>query len=179
MRILAVAHVVGATSALLLGALVLMLRKGTHVHRRIGRLYVCSMLVVNVAALLVFRRTGEWGPFHLLALISLGTLAAGTVPFFFGRRGRTAIVRHSYFMAWSYVGLVAAGVAQLTTQVLSGDPWRSVALPAIVIVVAGAVAVHWFTPRALAALAHLRRQEGRQLENGPGLVGSHAQTACR
>jgi len=151
---LGLVHVVGAASALLTGALVLSLPKGTRQHRYFGRFYVSSMVIVNAAALTLFQQTGLWGPFHVLAVISLATIGAGIVPFLLGYRGSAITERHSYFMAWSYVGLVAAGVGQLTNRIFDFGPLFSVFIPILVVVLVGAVAIHWFRPRALVRHQH-------------------------
>ncbi len=52
-------------------------------------------------------------------------------------------------MAWFYVGLVATGVSQLANGLLRWSPWLAVVVPSVLVVLAGAVAVHSFTPRAL------------------------------
>ena len=50
-------HVLAACSALLAGAGVLLLPKGTHTHRVVGTVYVLALLLVNVAALSWHRET--------------------------------------------------------------------------------------------------------------------------
>jgi uncharacterized membrane protein len=113
---LATGHVVAALSALLAGAAVLLLPKGTHTHRTIGTLYVLALVLVNVAALSLHRENA-FGVFHALAVVSLGTITVGLSPLLFGKRSPTVFATHAYCMAWSYAGLVAAGCGQLAVAV--------------------------------------------------------------
>jgi uncharacterized membrane protein len=149
-------HIASAALALVLGACVIAQRKGTRRHVLIGRCYAVSMLVLNGAALLGYFLRGHWGPFHTLAIVSLCTLGAGLVPFLLGCRGARDVERHAYFMAWSYVGLVGAGVSQLATKNLAAGPWLSVALPSIVVVAIGGWIIHRRTPAVLPSVLRNR-----------------------
>jgi uncharacterized membrane protein len=110
---LATGHVLAAFSALRAGAAVLLAPKGTHTHRVIGGVYVVALVQVNVAALSLHRES-TFGVFHVLAVISLVTIAVGLSPLLLGKRSPVVITTHAYCMTWSYAGLVAAGCAQLT-----------------------------------------------------------------
>jgi uncharacterized membrane protein len=109
---LATAHVVAASSALIAGAGVLLLPKGTQLHRAIGAVYVLALVLVNTAALSLHRES-TFGVFHALAVASLVTIAVGLSPLLLGKRSPMAIASHAYCMTWSYAGLVAAGCGQL------------------------------------------------------------------
>ena len=113
---LATGHVVAASSALVVGAAVLLSPKGTHTHRVIGTVYVLALVLVNVAALSLHRES-TFGVFHALAVVSLVTVAVGLSPLFLGKRSPLAIATHAYCMTWSYAGLVAAGCGQLAVAV--------------------------------------------------------------
>jgi uncharacterized membrane protein len=115
-QVLATGHVLAALSALGAGAAVLLLPKGTHVHRMIGSVYVLALVLVNVAALSLHREN-TFGVFHALAVVSLVTIAAGLSPLLFGKRSPPVIASHAYGMTWSYAGLVAAGCGQLAVAV--------------------------------------------------------------
>ena len=112
----ATGHVVAALSALLAGAAVLLLPKGTHTHRAIGTVYGLALVLVNVAALSLHRENA-FGVFHALAVASLVTIAVGLSPLLLGKRSPMVIATHAYCMTWSYAGLVAAGCGQLTVAV--------------------------------------------------------------
>src|SRR5687767_12761310 len=73
----ALVHVIAAVVSLLLGAAVMLRAKGTRSHVVLGRLFLVGMLLVSLPALLVYDITGGPGVFHVLALVSLVTLALG------------------------------------------------------------------------------------------------------
>ncbi len=100
-------HTVAAVVALLAGAAVLLIPKGTRRHRQVGWVYVVSMLVLNTTALSIYRLFDGFGPFHAGAIFSLVTVAAGTVAALGARRARgrrdpvaraRAVERHYQFM---------------------------------------------------------------------------------
>ena len=113
---LATGHVLAAFTALVAGAAVLPLPKGTHTHRVIGTVYVLALVLVDVAALSLHRENA-FGVFHALAVVSLVTIAVGLSPLLLGRRSPAGIATHAYCMTWSYAGLVAAGCGQLAVAV--------------------------------------------------------------
>ncbi len=119
-------HTVAAVAALILGAAVLLTRKGTRRHRQLGWGYVVSMLLLNVTALMIYRLFGRFGPFHAGAIFSLVTVVAGTAAALGARQARVrrsaverarALERHYQWMTWSYVGLAAAAVSEIATRV--------------------------------------------------------------
>ena len=116
----AIGHVVAALSALVIGAAVLVLPKGTHTHRVVGTVYVVALVVVNVAALSLHREN-TFGVFHVLAVASLVTIAVGLSLLLLGKRSPPVVATHAYCMAWSYAGLVAAGCGQLAAAVDQTD----------------------------------------------------------
>jgi uncharacterized membrane protein len=119
-QVLATGHVLAAFSALLVGAAVLLVPKGTHTHRVIGTIYALALIVVNVAALSLHRENA-FGVFHWLAVASLVSLAGGLSALLVGKRSPPVVATHAYFMTWSYAGLVAAGCGQLAVAVGPGD----------------------------------------------------------
>ena len=125
--------------------------KGNRKHRRAGWIYAGSMLVLNVTALSLYRLTGTFGPFHVAALISLATVAAGIISARRRRHGsRGWLERHYFFMTYSYLGLAAAAVAETATrwpaiQSVAGGPtaafWTAVAVASVVVFVVGSVMI--------------------------------------
>ena len=144
-------HFATALIALATGAWVLLRPKGTRIHRRIGWVYAGSMLVLNLSALSLYRLTGTFGPFHVAALISLATLAAGVISARRRRKGdRDWLMRHYFFMAYSYLGLAAAAVAETATrwpaiQAVAGGPtvafWTAVVVASVAVFVVGSVMI--------------------------------------
>ena len=157
-------HVVFAIAALILGATVACRPKGGRWHRTLGYFYAITLLSVNVSALSVYEDSAGVGPFHILAVVSLVTLISGFIPAFLRRPVSSWLDLHAYFMSWSYVGLVAAGVAQIATMSSSLPGWFAVGLPSILIVIIGGLLIHTRVPKILAALASGRRQPNKDLQ---------------
>lgn len=109
-------HIGTAISALVFGVCVLLTRKGTRLHRQFGYAYVFNMLGLSISALLIYRLTGHFGPFHAAALASLITLMAGFGAAYMRLPAGRWLALHYEFMSWSYVGLVAAAVSEATTR---------------------------------------------------------------
>lgn len=156
-------HVVFAIAALIIGALVAFRPKGGRRHRTLGYFYASFLLSVNVSALSVYEETVGMGPFHILAVISLVTLISGFISAFLRRPVFLWLDLHAYLMSWSYVGLVAAGVAQIVTMSYSLPAWFAVGLPSILVVIIGGVLIHTRVPKILAALASGRRQPNKRI----------------
>ena len=133
------AHLAAAMAALVLGAVVIGLAKGTPFHRMIGAGYVAAMIIVNLSALAIYRLTGHFEAFHALALLSLAVLARGVLAALIRRPGWLSI--HFRYMAWSYVGLLAATGSEIVIRLgtrlgLLGGPWQIMAAGVAVGVVA-------------------------------------------
>jgi uncharacterized membrane protein len=109
-------HIIAAVAALLLGAVVFLMRKGTRLHVRVGIGYVVSMLVMNVTAFGIYRLTGGLNAFHIGAFVSLVTVLAGWVPALLRRPPDRWLQMHFEFMSWSYVGLIAGAVSEAVTR---------------------------------------------------------------
>lgn len=72
-------HAASAVLAVLIGALVLWRRKGTVLHKVLGRLWVVLMLVTATSALFIqeIRLVGPFSPIHLFSLITYVSLSRG------------------------------------------------------------------------------------------------------
>lgn len=167
---LGLTHTIAALASLLLGAAVLLIRKGTRRHRQMGWAYVASMLLLNATALLIYRLFGRFGPFHVAAIFSLMTVLAGTVAALGARRARggsdvlersRALERHYHWMTWSYVGLAAAAVSEIATRLpaLRPGPGQGIVFGVTVgvatIMVVG-IGAHLIRRRRSAILARFR-----------------------
>jgi uncharacterized membrane protein len=148
-------HTVLGLIALVCGAMVLLRAKGTSTHRRIGGVYVAAMTGLNATGLLIYDLYGHFGPFHLAALVSLATVAAGYLALYF-RRPRTSWMEvHAIFFCWSYVGLWAAFVSEVVVRV-PGVSFNTGAIGgSVVAVLVGAFLIHTRVP---ALAAQLRRR---------------------
>jgi uncharacterized membrane protein len=157
-------HALFGVSALIFGLGVLLRRKGTRVHRRIGQGYVVSMLFLNATALMIYDLYGRFGPFHIASVISLATVGAGFVPVSL-RRPRTGWMQlHATFMCWSYVGLLAAFVSEVAVRVPGVGFGPAVIVTTVLIVAGGAVLIHTRVPRILVGIVETSAggDEGRR-----------------
>jgi len=65
-------HAVAAIAAFVLGAFVLWRRKGTRLHKALGRIWVVLMLVVATSALFIneIRLIGPFSPIHIFVVLT-------------------------------------------------------------------------------------------------------------
>jgi len=140
MNLLGWFHVTCALVALGAGAAVLLRRKGTRIHRRIGWVYVASMLLMNGTGLMIYRLFGGFGPFHVAAVASLVTVLVGIVPAV-RRRPANWVERHYAWMTWSYVGLCAAAVSEVATRTPGLRFWWGVLVGTLVVLGVGGVLI--------------------------------------
>jgi uncharacterized membrane protein len=136
MSLLGAFHLATAFAAILSGASVLLTGpKGGRTHRRLGWVYLISMLALNASALSIYRLFGGFGPFHVASIVSIVSTGFGAA---FAVRARRARVRgdqetrarlveaHYQSISWSYIGLIAALVSETATRL---DVIRSAAGP--------------------------------------------------
>ena len=128
-------------SAIISGAAMLLRQKGTRSHRRIGWVYVASMVGLNVTALGIYRLSGNFGPFHAAAIVSLATVIAGVVVVLRRRYDSDWLRKHYLWMTYSYVGLLAAAASEILTRLPVASFWWAVALASALVFVAGAVMI--------------------------------------
>jgi len=100
-------HVLAASGAVAAGGLVLALKKGTTLHRVLGRTWVALMLVTALGSFAIQSR-GHLSWIHLLSVLTLAGLG-GSI--FAVARGR--IQAHRRGMRFTYIGLVIAGIFTL------------------------------------------------------------------
>lgn len=109
-------HLVFSLLAVLLGAVVVLLPKGTRWHRTWGHGYVWCMVGVVATSFAMYNLTGRLTPFHLAALVGGVTIGAGLWTVLGRRPKKHWIEAHATWMSWSYVGLVAALIAESLTR---------------------------------------------------------------
>ncbi len=134
-------HIGCAISALILGLCVLLVRKGTRIHKQLGYAYFFNMLGLNISALFIYQLTGHFGPFHGAALASLLTLIAGFVPAYRRLPRERWLEFHYEFMNWSYVGLIAAGVSEAATRLPSAPFWPAVIVSMVAVFLLGGILI--------------------------------------
>lgn len=108
-------HFVLALTAIIIGAVVLLRRKGTISHRVLGTIYVICLMITNITALTMYEIDGRMTLFHWFAILSLATFTPGYIAILVYKFRRTPfwLELHRQFIAWSYYGLCAAGVWQV------------------------------------------------------------------
>ena len=147
-------HIALAIVALISGLFMVITRKGTAWHRRIGWVYAASMLGLNASALLIYRLFGTFGPFHAAALVSLMTIIAGLIPTVLHRPRHNWLEHHAYWMTWSYVGLLAAAASEVTTRVPSSPFWWMVFGSTLIVIAGGRQLIKSGVPIALQRIRH-------------------------
>lgn len=100
-------HVAAALTALAAGGVVLVLRKGTARHRRIGWVFVAAMALTAASSAFI-TRNGQFSTIHLLSL-----LTAVNLPYAIAMRRRGNIRAHRSAMVSLFAGLAIAGAFTL------------------------------------------------------------------
>ena len=147
-------HTIFGLLALLTGTIVILLPKRRKLaHRFWGYFYFFSMVATNVTSLTMYQLNGRFNMFHWFALLSLATLIVGMLPLFRNRANDPSwLPRHAHFMAGSYVGVVLATAAEITSRVPGWDFGAAVGITTAVGGLIGGVLVARLTPRAIANL---------------------------
>ncbi len=103
-------HLGTALPSLLLGGFILWRRKGTALHRMLGRIYTAMMLITAVTSFWIGRPgTGiGGGGFSFIHIFSVWTLFA--IPWGIHNARRGNIVAHQRTMRGLYIGLMMAGL---------------------------------------------------------------------
>ena len=100
-------HAMVAMAAIIIGGLQLSLKKGTSLHKFMGRVWVGLMLIVSFTSFFIHELNlfGKYSPIHLL---SIWTIIAVVLGVYFARIGN--IKRHKIFMVYTYwLALVLTG----------------------------------------------------------------------
>ena len=145
-------HTVFGVLALLFGLIVIVRRKGTLAHRRTGRAYFASMILLNATSFMIYDLYGRFGPFHVAAVISTVTTAAGFAAAYFRRPPTSWMSVHAIFMGWSYVGLLAAFIAEIATRVPGVRFGPGVIGATALAMAGGAILIHTRVPKIVSTL---------------------------
>jgi len=109
-------------ASLAIGAAIFLMSKGTPRHKVLGRVFIVGMLVSNMVVLTIYRDSGQPSIFHVLAIVSIVSLAAAIALVRLPGTGIGRRIAHGHVMIWSYGGVVAAGLGQGASS-LSYSPW--------------------------------------------------------
>ena len=110
-------HLISSCFALIFGTYILIAKKGTKLHIKIGYLYVISMGILILTALMIYRLFNGWGIFHYTTLLSLISIILGMAPIWIKRPVNKWKYLHFSFMYWSVIGLYAAFAAEILTRI--------------------------------------------------------------
>lgn len=114
-------HTVMSLIALLTGTIILSKKKGTATHKKVGRIYAISMLLVCITAFMIYRLHNAFGILHFFAVISTVTLVLGMLPMYL-KTYKNPIIVHLSYMYWSVIGLYCAFAAEVFTRL--PDIWN-------------------------------------------------------
>ena len=121
-------HLIAGVLALILGLAVLVMKKGTQAHRKVGYAYAVSMVVLIGSSFGIYRLFGGFGVFHALSLASTFSLVGGMLPMFHEQRTPRHYETHLRRMCFSVVGLYMAFAAESFARVPKfGNFWQAVA----------------------------------------------------
>lgn len=155
------AHLIAGIAALILGFAVLVIKKGTRIHRKVGYAYTLSMVVLIGSSFGIYRLFGGFGVFHGLALVSTFSLVAGMMPMLRKQRTPKDYETHFKRMYFSVVGLYAAFAAESFVRVPAfGSFWQAVAWACVLIFVGCFIAFIRMKPIWSAKFGKGRAQSG-------------------
>ncbi|MDM1073553.1 DUF2306 domain-containing protein [Empedobacter brevis] len=110
-------HFLSASVGLGVGLLILILRPGTKLHKRLGYIFVSVLLCVNITALFIHELGMRFGPFHYMIPFSVWSLYRGIRPFISKKFKGDRIAVHIKGMVAAALGLWAAFFAELFVRV--------------------------------------------------------------
>ena len=111
MEPLSLVHVAAALYSVLVGAVVLRIKKGTVLHTWLGRSFVVAMICTDISAF-GFLSTYGWTWFHTLGVWNLAYICIG-LWYAFRRPSPTWVVQHFYYFSYAYLGVLAAAGARV------------------------------------------------------------------
>lgn len=127
-------HLISGIIALILGGLIIILKKGTKIHKQVGYVYVISMIILIITSFFIYRLFGKFGIFHYLSLLSTFSLLAGMLPMYKKVKTPKDYETHFKRMYWSVVGLYAAFAAESFSRIPKfGGFWTAVAWGFVII----------------------------------------------
>lgn len=100
--------------SLLLSVLLLVLDKESRSHRVLGRLFIVSLAMLNISALVI--QVHGFTPFHYLAIVSLIIAALGMLPLMLKRTKRSMHL-HVVCMFGSIVAVFTGGVTEALVRI--------------------------------------------------------------
>tara|TARA_A100001234_G_scaffold21664_2_gene17178 strand:+ start:530 stop:919 length:390 start_codon:yes stop_codon:yes gene_type:complete len=100
-------HAIIAILAIIIGGIQLTLKKGTSLHKFMGRIWVILMLIVSFTSFFI-HKLNLWGKYSPIHLLSIWVIICVVLGVYFARIGN--IKRHKIFMIWTYwLALILTG----------------------------------------------------------------------
>ncbi len=113
-------HFTTSLVGLVTGAYILLAKKGTKIHKKIGYVFAVSLVLVNASALFIYDfNNGQISIFHYLIPVSLIFLIYGMSPMLRKRRKPNWRNKHIVGMNGAALGLWAAGATEYFVRELS------------------------------------------------------------
>jgi len=109
-------HFISAVFSLVTGTWIVLTKKATAIHKKIGYVYVVSMIIVIVTAFMIYRLFNGFGIFHGFAILSTIALVGGMLPMLKKQRTAKDLEQHAVVMGWSVVGLYCAFISEMCTR---------------------------------------------------------------
>ena len=134
-------HLVFSIIAMITGGLVIGMKKGTTLHKRIGYIYSVSMIGLLMTAFMIYYLFDAFGIFHYMAVVSTITLIGGIVPAILKKPQERWLSLHYSFMFWSVAGLYAAFISEVLTR-MPEQSWTLFMVAMFVFF--GIVNIFWF-----------------------------------
>ena len=138
-------HVLTVVPAAVLGAWMLFGRKGTRLHKVLGRVWLALMVMTSITSFFIhtIRMVGPFSPIHLLSVL---TLVSSGLVVWSARTRRISFHRKAVVgMYWSAIGLAGAFTlvpGRLMNEVLLGGSKAAWPLVILLAAICGAVVVH-------------------------------------
>ncbi|MFC2185668.1 DUF2306 domain-containing protein [Fulvivirgaceae bacterium LMO-SS25] len=132
-------HLIASLLALITGFMVLVMKKGTKSHVKVGYIYVLSMALLIATSFMIYRLFNGWGIFHYTSIISLITIALGMISIWTKKPVNSWKYLHFSFMYWSVVGLYAAFAAEILTRIPETPFFGMVGIATAVIMLIGGI----------------------------------------
>jgi uncharacterized membrane protein len=144
-------HALLATLCIVVGAIQLVRPKHGVAHRARCYAFVYGMVVVDGAAMLLYRFTGDFNAFHVGAIVNLAAIMAAMIPMLMSPRPPNWKQLHYRFMSWGFVGLIAAATTELTvrsTALTHGQAWAVSGAATGTVMLIGACLIRRYRPPA-------------------------------
>ena len=143
-------HTVLAILGIVVGLVQLLRPKRGAGHRARGYAFVYAMLIADGTAKLIYQFTGTFNIFHIGAIVNLVWIVLGIVPVLRSPRPANWKNQHYYFIAWSYVSLLAAAATELVVRTVHlttrEQGWSVAAIVSIAVTAIGYVLIERFRP---------------------------------